>query len=68
MNQPVARDGSATVTSAPAAVRRPSPAVPTPAQFLVLSVVGAGLFMFHGISLHLTPWSQAIVDGFVKYG
>ena len=23
--------------------------------------------MFHGISLHLTPWSQAIVNGIVKY-
>lgn len=67
MSQPLARDGSAAVTSGPAAVRRPSPAVRTLVQFLVLSLVGVGLFMFHGISLHLTPWSQTIVNGIVKY-
>ena len=37
------------------------------AQFLFLSAIGVVLFMFHGISLHLTPWSQAIVNGIVKY-
>ena len=67
MSQPLARDESAVVTSAPAASRLPSPSVRTLAQFLVLSLVGVGLFMFHGISLHLTPWSQAIVNGIVKY-
>ena len=36
-------------------------------QFIILSIVGSGLFLFHGISLHLTPWSQAIVNGIVKY-
>jgi CHASE2 domain-containing sensor protein len=55
------------IDAAPVGVRRPGPAVRALAQFLFLSAVGVVLFMFHGISLHLTPWSQAIVNGVVKY-
>jgi CHASE2 domain-containing sensor protein len=55
------------IDSAPVGVRRPGPAARALAQFLLLSAVGVVLFMFHGISLHLTPWSQAIVNGIVKY-
>ena len=36
-------------------------------QFVILSIVGGGLFLNHQISLHLNPWSQAIVNGIVKY-
>ena len=36
-------------------------------QFVFLAALGALLFNFHGISLHLTPWSQAIVNAIVKY-
>jgi hypothetical protein len=36
-------------------------------QFAILSIVGGGLFLSHGISLHVAPWSQAIVNGIVKY-
>jgi CHASE2 domain-containing sensor protein len=61
-------DGSTVIDSAPAGTRRPGPATRALAQFVFLSVVGAVLFIFHGISLHLTPWSQAIVNGLVKYG
>src|SRR5712691_2342423 len=46
---------------------RPSPLVRTLVQFLFLATLGALLFNFHGISLHLTPWSQAIVNAVVKY-
>jgi hypothetical protein len=60
-------DGAASVDAAPVAVRRPGPAGRTLAQFLFLTAVGIVLFVFHGISLHLTPWSQAIVNGVVKY-
>lgn len=67
MSQPLAGDGSAVIDSAPVGVRRPGPAARALAQFLLLSAVGVVLFMFHGISLHLTPWSQAIVNGIVKY-
>ena len=67
MSQPLAGDGSAVIDSAPVGIRRPGPVARALAQFLILSAVGAGLFMFHGISLHLTPWSQAIVNGIVKY-
>jgi hypothetical protein len=56
------------IDSAAESVRRPGPGTRTLAQFLALSIVGVALFMFHGISLHLTPWSQAIVNGLVKYG
>jgi len=47
--------------------RGPRPAVRALVQFVALSAIGIGLFMFHGISLQLTPWSQAIVNGIVKY-
>ena len=67
MSQPLVGDGSAAIESAAVGVRRPGPATRAIAQFLFLAAVGAMLFMFHGISLHLTPWSQAIVNGIVKY-
>jgi CHASE2 domain-containing protein len=67
VSQPLVGDGSAVIESAAVGVRRPGPAARAIAQFLFLSAVGAILFMFHGISLHLTPWSQAIVNGIVKY-
>jgi hypothetical protein len=35
--------------------------------FVFLYAVGASCFIFHGIAFHLTPWSQAIVNGIVKY-
>ncbi len=67
MSQPLAGDGSAEIDSASVGVRRPGPGTRALAQFLFLSAIGVLLFMFHGISLHLTPWSQAIVNGIVKY-
>ena len=67
MSQPLVGDGSAVIDSAAVGVRRPGPAARALAQFLFLSAIGIVLFMFHGISLHLTPWSQAIVNGVVKY-
>jgi hypothetical protein len=45
----------------------PSPTVRTIVRLLALSAIGATLFVFHGISMHLTPWSQAIINGIVKY-
>lgn len=36
-------------------------------RFVALAAIGASLFVFHGISSNLTPWSQAIVNGIVKY-
>jgi CHASE2 domain-containing sensor protein len=65
--KPPARDGSAPDHPVPPA-SQPSPAVRTLARFAALWIIGALLFVFHGISLHLTPWSQAIVNGIVKYG
>src|SRR5262245_6088884 len=56
-----------TVRSTETAPRRPSRALRAVVQFVILTIVGCGLFLFHGISLHLTPWSQAIVNGIVKY-
>jgi len=67
VSQPLAGDGSAAIESASVAIRRPGPVTRALAQFLLLSAIGVVLFMFHGISLHLTPWSQAIVNGIVKY-
>lgn len=56
-----------TVRSIEIAPRRPSAVLRMAVQFVILSIVGGGLFLFHGISLYLTPWSQAIVNGIVKY-
>jgi len=50
-----------------AASEGPSPSTRTLVQFVFLAALGALLFNFHGISLHLTPWSQAIVNAIVKY-
>jgi hypothetical protein len=36
--------------------------------FAVLWAGGALVFAVHGIAFHLTPWSQTIVNGVVKYG
>ena len=67
MSQPLAGDGSTVIDAASVGIRRPGPVTRALAQFLFLSAIGVVLFMFHGISLHLTPWSQAIVNGIVKY-
>ena len=48
--------------------RGPSPPVRTLVKLVSLSAIGALLFVFHGLSFHLTPWSQAIINGIVKYG
>jgi len=32
-----------------------------------LWLVGYTFFVFHGLSLHLTPWSQAFINAIVKY-
>lgn len=36
-------------------------------RMVVLWLVGYAFFVFHGLSFHLTPWSQAFVNGAVKY-
>ena len=46
----------------------PGRAFRTLVRFAILSAIGGVLFVFHGISFHLTPWSQAIINGIVKYG
>jgi hypothetical protein len=33
----------------------------------VLVLIGAALFVFHGIHYYLSPWSQAVINGIVKY-
>ena len=66
MSRPVAHDGTMADDSI-AASEGPSPSTRTLVQFVFLAALGALLFNFHGISLHLTPWSQAIVNAIVKY-
>jgi CHASE2 domain len=66
LSRPLAQDGSM-VGDSTATALRPSPFLRTLAQFMFLAALGALLFNFHGISLHLTPWSQAIVNAVVKY-
>lgn len=34
---------------------------------ILLWVVGYAFFVFHGLSFHLTPWSQAFINAIVKY-
>jgi len=66
VSRPVAHDGTMADDSI-AASEGPSPSTRTLVQFVFLAALGALLFNFHGISLHLTPWSQAIVNAIVKY-
>jgi CHASE2 domain-containing sensor protein len=62
----VAHDGTISDDSI-AVTAGPSPSTRALVQFVFLAALGALLFNFHGISLHLTPWSQAIVNAIVKY-
>jgi CHASE2 domain-containing sensor protein len=66
VSSPVAHDGTMADDSI-AASERPSPSTRALVQFVFLAALGALLFNFHGISLHLTPWSQAVVNAIVKY-
>ena len=66
MSSPVAHDGTISDDSI-AVTAGPSPSTRALVQFVFLAALGALLFNFHGISLHLTPWSQAIVNAIVKY-
>lgn len=66
MSGPVAHDGTISDDSI-AVTEGPSPSTRALVQFVFLAALGALLFNFHGISLHLTPWSQAIVNAIVKY-
>jgi CHASE2 domain-containing sensor protein len=66
VSSPAAHDGTM-VDDSIAATEGPSPSTRALVQFVFLAALGALLFNFHGISLHLTPWSQAIVNAIVKY-
>ncbi|MGH7383908.1 MAG: CHASE2 domain-containing protein [Candidatus Rokuibacteriota bacterium] len=46
-------------------VWRPRASLRMLVQCVLLSLIGLPLLHFHGISLHLTPWSQAIVNAIV---
>lgn len=45
----------------------PSPLTRILIRFSALVLIGAVLFVFHGIRYYLNPWSQAIINGIVKY-
>ena len=66
MSSPAVHDGTM-VGDSIAVSQGPSASTRTLVQFVFLAALGALLFNFHGISLHLTPWSQAIVNAIVKY-
>jgi len=66
LSRPLAQDGSL-VQGSITVGEGPSASLRTLVQFAFLAVLGALLFNFHGISGHLTPWSQAIVNAIVKY-
>jgi len=66
LSRPLAEDGSM-VEGSITVGQGPSPSFRTLVQFTFLAMLGALLFNFHGISMHLTPWSQAIVNAIVKY-
>ena len=36
-------------------------------QVALLWTIGYAFFVFHGLSFHLTPWSQAFINAIVKY-
>ena len=61
-------DARSSTVHSPEIVRpRSSTGLRTAVQFAILAIVGGGLFLNHEISLRLNPWSQAIVNGIVKY-
>jgi CHASE2 domain-containing sensor protein len=66
LSSPLVQDGSM-VRDSIVVTQGPNATVRTLVQFLFLACLGALLFNFHGISLHLSPWSQAIVNAIVKY-
>ena len=66
MSSPAVHDGTM-VGDSVAASQGPGASTRTLVQFVFLAALGGLLFNFHGISLHLTPWSQAIVNAIVKY-
>lgn len=69
MGEPPAGTNSASAAADPGFMGRgPRPLTRRLTRFFSLAIVGALLFVFHGISFHLTPWSQAIINGIVKYG
>ncbi len=45
----------------------PSPRARILIRLSALVLIGAALFIFHGIRFYLTPWSQAVINGIVKY-
>src|SRR5207245_9065265 len=47
--------------------QRPSPLARMLIRLSALVLIGAILFVFHGIRYYLDPWSQAIITGLVKY-
>lgn len=47
--------------------QRPSPLARMLIRLSALVLIGAILFVFHGIRYYLDPWSQAIINGIVKY-
>lgn len=36
-------------------------------RVLLLATIGYGFFVFHGLSSHLNPWSQALINAAAKY-
>ena len=66
MSSPAVHDGTM-VDDSIAVSQGPGASTRTLVQFVFLAALGALLFNFHGISMHLTPWSQAIVNAIVKY-
>ena len=66
MSSPAVHDGTLVADSV-ATSDGPGASTRTLVQFVFLAALGALLFNFHGISMHLTPWSQAIVNAIVKY-
>ena len=47
--------------------QRPRPLARILIRLSALVLIGAILFVFHGIRYYLDPWSQAIINGIVKY-
>jgi CHASE2 domain-containing sensor protein len=66
VSSPAVHDGTLVADSV-ATSDGPSASTRTLVQFVFLAALGALLFNFHGISMHLTPWSQAIVNAIVKF-
>jgi len=67
VSEPRAEPEPAATAGSGAEVTGPGPLSRMLIRLGALVLIGALLFIFHGVRSYLSPWSQAIINGIVKY-